>query len=222
VPAVAVSLLEGALGERLRPQPRTDRADLPELAAVEVSGRPMQRFMELVGPFEWIMSHFITRAGLLPGVDGIVRFDPEAWYPYAIALDFARSEPFGPEVAHRIGYTYARAVLETQGIPSDLPFTIDTLMQVDDAFDRCLRLRGVTLDRLRAGQRASGERTYVERGPGEIEVQTSGAARCASSRGYFVAVAEHFAKSVELVHCDGPCRDRGANACRYLLRVRAP
>src|SRR5262249_26881004 len=45
VPALAVSLLEGALGERLRPRPRSVRPDLPDLAALEVTGRRMRRFM---------------------------------------------------------------------------------------------------------------------------------------------------------------------------------
>jgi hypothetical protein len=214
LPAVAVSLLEGALGERLRPQSPA-RPIPPELASLELSGKPMQRFMELIGPYKWIMSHFMTRAGLLPGVDGIARFDPEGWYPYSLALDFALSEPFGPEIAHRIGYMFARAVLETQGIPPDAPFTIPTLVLVDGAFDRCLRLNGVTVDRL-GGIR---ERKYVERGPGEIEVQTPGFARCAASRGYFAAIVGHFARRAEVEHCEGPCRDQGASVCRYLLRA---
>jgi hypothetical protein len=222
LPAVALSLLEGVLGEPLRPSPRGARADPPELALLEVWGRPMQRFMDLIGPYEWIVSHFITRAGLTPGVDGIVRFDPDAWYPYSLALEFARSEPFGPEIAHRIGSTFARAVLETHGVPSNAPFTLATVVRADEAFDRCLRLHGVTMDRLRAEGRIPCDRTYVGRDADTIEVQTGGLARCATSRGYYTGLAEYFGRSTEVVHCEGPCRDQGGNACRYLLRPRAP
>jgi hypothetical protein len=219
VPAVALSLLEGVVGGRLRPPAPAARAVPPELALLEVSGRPMQRFMDLIGPYKWIVSHLIARAGLTRAADGVVRFDPEAWYPYSLALDFARSELFGPEIAHRIGYTYARAVLETEGVPSDAPFTLATVVHADDAFDRCLRLGGVTLDRLRADQRIPRDRSYLARGPDTIEVQTGGLARCATSRGYYAGVAEYFAGSAEVVHCAGPCRDQGANACRYSLRA---
>jgi hypothetical protein len=220
LPAVALSLLEGVVGERLRPQPRAVRADPPELGLLEVWGRPMQRFMDLIGPYEWIVSHFITRAGLTPGVDGIVRFDPDAWYPYSLALEFARSEPFGPDIAHRIGHTFARAVLETHGVPPNAPFVLATVVRADDAFDRCLRLRGDTLDRLRAEGRIPRDRSYVARDPDAIEVQTGGFARCATSRGYYTGIAEYFGRSVEIVHCEGACRDEGGNACRYLLRLR--
>jgi hypothetical protein len=219
-PAVAVSLLEGALGERLRPPSRTTRPDLPNLPALEVSGRPMRRFMELVGPYEWLLSHFMTRAGLIPDADGIVRFDPDSWYPYALALDFARSEPFGPEMAHRIGYMFCRAVLETERVPADARLSVPTLHLVDDAFDRCLRLNGVTVDQIRAQRGAAGERSYLEREPGCIEMQTSGAARCATSLGYFAAVGDHFAKDVVVEHLDGPCRDKGALICRYVFKIR--
>jgi hypothetical protein len=222
LPAVALSLLEGVLGKRLRPQPRTLRADPPELGLLEVWGRPMQRFMDLIGPYEWIVSHFITRAGLTPGVDGIVRFDPDAWYPYSLALEFARSEPFGPDIAHRIGHTFARAVLETHGVPCNAPFTLATVVRADDAFDGCLRLHGVTMDRLRADGRIPCDRRYVARDLGAIEVQTGGFARCSTSRGYYAGMAEYFGKSTEVVHCEGPCRDEGGNACRYLLRPRDP
>jgi hypothetical protein len=218
LPAVALSLLEGVLGERLRPQPRAVRADPPELGLLEVWGRPMQRFMDLIGPYEWIVSHFITRAGLTPGVDGVVRFDPDAWYPYSLALEFARSEPFGPDIAHRIGHTFARAVLETHGVPCNAPFTLATVVRADDAFDRCLRLHGVTMDRLRADGRIPRDRTYVACDRGAIEVQTGGFARCSTSRGYYAGLAEYFGKSAEVVHCEGSCRDEGGNACRYLLR----
>jgi hypothetical protein len=222
VPAVAVSLLEREIGERLRPQPSAAGDGASELASVEVSGRPMQRFMELVGPYEWIMSHFVARAGLPTGDDGIARFDPDAWYPYSLALDFACSEPFGPEVAHHIGHTFARAVLQTQGVPAGAPFTVASLLRVDDAFNRCLRLRGVTLDRLRAQQGADdrGFVDYVAHEPSAIEVKTKGFARCATSRGYWTAVAEHFGRGVEVVHRAGPCRDEGADVCRYLLVTR--
>jgi hypothetical protein len=221
VPAVALSLLEGVLGERLRPQPPAPHPRRPELALLEVSGRPMQRFMDLIGPYKWIMSHYMTRAGLLAGVDGVVRFEPDAWYPYAVALDFARSEPFGPEIAHRIGHTFARAVVETQGVPSTAPFTPESLRRLDDAFDGCLRLRGVPLDRLPAALRTAGNRSYVTREPGAIEVHTNGPARCATSRGYYAGMAEYLAGSVEVEHCAGPCRDHGASACGYVLRVCA-
>jgi len=214
--------LSRARREPLRPPPRAARADPPELALLEVWGRPMQRFMDLIGPYEWIVSHFITRAGLAPDVDGIARFDPDAWYPCSLALEFTRSEPFGPEIAHRIGYTFARAVLETHGVPRNASFTVATAVRADDAFDRCLRLRGVTVDRLRADGRIPRDRTYAARDPDAIEVQTGGLARCATSRGYYTGVAEYFVRSAELVHCEGTCRDEGGNACRYLLRPRAP
>jgi serine/threonine protein kinase len=214
MPAVAVSLLEGVLVDRLSRQKPAARPDSSELAPIELSGRPMQRFMDLIGPFKWIMSHFMTRAGLLPSVDGLAHFDPEGWYSYSLALDFALSEPFGPEVAYRIGYHFSRAVLETHGVSSSAPFTIATLVRVDEAFDRCLRLNGVTLDRL-GGVR---ERKYMARESGAIEVQTPGFARCSASRGYFAAIVEHFATAGEVVHLEGPCRDRGDRVCRYLLR----
>src|SRR5262249_13184206 len=143
VPALAVSLLEGALGERLRPPPRSARPDLPDLHALEVTGRRMKRFMELMGPHDWILSHLLARAGLTPDADGIVRFDPDGWYPYALALDFARSEPFGSEIAFRIGQTYALSVLETEGVKPDRPLTIQALLEVEIALSRGLRLRGV-------------------------------------------------------------------------------
>jgi len=222
VPAVAVSLLEGALGQRVRgPSPtHANRPDLPDLAALEVSGRPMRRFMELIGHYESILSHFMARAGLGADPDGIVRFDPDKWYPYSSALDFTRSEPFGPELAHRIGLTYARAVLETEAIPADLPFSIASLRNIDEAFNRGLRLRGVTLDRMRGGS-SSGEWSYTERGPDLIEVETGGAAQCATSRGYWTAIAKYFGSPDDDVeHCDGPCRERGGSVCRYLLKNR--
>jgi len=52
-------------------------------------------------------------------------------------------------------------------------------------------------------------------------MQTSGAARCATSLGYFTAVAEYFAKDVVVEHLDGPCRDKGDNVCRYVFRTPA-
>jgi serine/threonine protein kinase len=220
VPAVAVSLLEGAVGERLRPQARTSRPDLPDLSALEVSGRTMRRLMELLGPYDSVLSHFMVQAGLPGDADGIVRFDADAWYPYPLALDFARSDVFGPELAHRIGQTYARAVLDTQEIPPGQPFTIECLALMIDSFDRTLRLRGVTLDRIRAAGNASGDRTYIEHDPATFEIRTRGAARCATSRGFFAGVAAHFAEKVDLEHSAGLCRDEGANECGYMLRAR--
>lgn len=217
VPAVAVSLVEGALGKRLRPQPRNDRPDLPDLPAIEVTGRRMNRFVELMGPHESIMSHLLTRAGLAPDADGITRFEPDGWYPYALALDFARSEPFGPEMAYRIGYNYAVAVLETEGVRPDRALTIGTLLDVEAALGRGLRLRGRTLERPGARDASVGGRVYAEREPGCIEVLSSAPSRCASARGYLAGVASHFAKDVEVRHCEGPCRDHGATACGYVL-----
>ena len=82
-------------------------------------------------------------------------------------------------------------------------------------------VRGVTLNRLPAALRSAGNRSYVARGAGAIEVQTNGPARCATSRGYYAGMAEHLAGLVEVEHCAGPCRDQGASACRYVLRERA-
>jgi tRNA A-37 threonylcarbamoyl transferase component Bud32 len=220
VPALAVSLLEGAFGKRLRPQPRNDRPDLPDLPAIEVTGRRMNRFVELMGPHESIMTHLLARAGLAPDADRTTRFDPTGWYPYVLALDFARSEPFGPEMAYRIGYTYAVAVLETEGVRPDRALTIDTLLDVEVAMNRGLRLRGRTLERQGARDGSAGGCIYEERAPGCIEVQSSTASRCASARGCLAGVASHFAKDVEVEHCEGPCRDHGATACRYLLKFR--
>jgi hypothetical protein len=180
----------------------------------------MCRFMELMGPHEWILSHLLVRAGLAPDTDGAVRFDPHGWYPYALALDFARSEPFGPEIAYRIGYTYATAVLETEGVTAGRALTIEALRDVDVALSRGLRLRGRTLEGPGARDGSLGGRVYTERGPGCIEILSSAPSRCASARGYLAGVAGHFAKDVEVEHCDGACRDRGATACRYLLTFR--
>jgi serine/threonine protein kinase len=220
VPALAVSLLEDTLGQRLRPPSPTHakRPDLPDLAALEVSGRPMRRFMEMIGDYESILSHFMARAGVGADPDGIVRFAPDKWYLYSSALDFTRSEPFGPELAHRLGFTYARAVLETEKVPNDLPFDISSLRRIDQAFNQCLRLRGMTLDRIRRDS-SSGEWTYIDRGPGVIEVTTGGAAQCATSRGYWTAIAKYFGwPDDDIEHCEGPCRERGGAVCRYLLR----
>lgn len=46
-----------------------------------------------------------------------------------------------------------------------------------------------------------------------------GTARCATTRGYYATVCEHFGHPAIVEHVEGPCRDHSGNECRYRLTL---
>jgi hypothetical protein len=217
---LAVSLLGGPLAGNDDPQRvALARPDLPLLQHVEISGRHLANWMDRFPPHRALISHLLERAGFTPDPDGIVRLDPGGWYPYVLLLVLTRGTALGPEALHEIGDAVARATLEGEGVPSDLPLSVETLRRVDLEFNREIRLYGKTLDQHEPPLRdAVGGRTYEKIAPRCIEVVSSRAARCDVTRGYLHAVVRHFGYDGTIEHSEGPCRDRGDVECRYRIR----
>ncbi len=221
VSSLAVSLLEGAMA--VEPpagaaRERITRSDLPLLAKVEISGARLRALVDALGPYRAMLSHLFARAGFAADPDGIVRFDADRWYPYVTLMVFNHRDAFGPDAAFDIGRAYARVVLRTEDVPSGLDLEPRSFELGEQAFNRGMRLDGVTLDRHAPPLRdAAGHRSFERLASGVIEVTAVGPARCATTRGYYAAVCEHFGRDVTVDHVEGPCRDHGGSECRYRL-----
>jgi tRNA A-37 threonylcarbamoyl transferase component Bud32 len=221
VSAVAVSLLRGALGGDAaadRPAKSLDRPDLPLVSEVEITGEWLQQFMKTLGPYRSLLSHLFVRAGFVADSDGIVRFEPGAWYPYTLFTLFGYQEEISDDAGFRIAQQFALIMLESEKVPRDLPFGVAAMERADAAFGRGLRIRGRALEHQEPQLRgAGGTRSYTDMGPGRIQAASASPSRCAMSRGYFVGVAEYFGEKATVEHLEGACRDRGATECRYVL-----
>jgi hypothetical protein len=185
---------------------------------IEITGQWLQQFMKSVGPYRFLLSHLFVRAGFVADSDGIVRFEPETWYPYDLITQFGHQEEISDDAAFRIGQLFAHTVLETEQVPRDLALGSETLERADAAFNRGLRIHGRTLDQQAPDLRgAGGERKYKDVEPGRLELSSATPTRCAMSQGYFAGVAEYFGQKATVEHLGEACRDRGATECRYLL-----
>jgi predicted Ser/Thr protein kinase len=223
VSSLAVSLLQGAMAVDApvnAARERISRPDLPHLARVEISGRRLRALMEALGPYRAMLSHLFARAGFEADPDGMVRFDVDRWYPYVTLMVFNHRDSFGPDAAYDVGRTYARVVLEGENVPRGLDFDPRSFELGEEAFNRGMRLDGLTLDGLSEPLgRAAGYRAFERLGPGVIGVTAVGTARCATTRGYYAAVCEHFGHDTTVEHVDGPCRDQGGAECRYRMTL---
>ena len=223
VSSLAVSLLEGAMAVEApagAARERISRPDLPNLPKVEISGRRLRALMEALGPYRAMLSHLFARAGFEADPDGIVRFDVERWYPYVALMVFNHRDAFGPDAAYEIGVTYARVVLEGEGVPPGQDFDPRSFERAEEAFNRGMRLDGVTLDQLPESlRRAAGYRAFERFAPDVLGMTAIGTARCATTRGYYATVCEHFGHPAIVEHVEGPCRDHSGNECRYRLTL---
>jgi serine/threonine protein kinase len=219
VSTLAISLIEHAVAGET-PAPEIYRPDLPYLSEVEMSGSRLQHFNTYLWPYRTMMSHLLSRLGFPADADGIVRFDPERWYPFTLVLLFGRLEAIaaGPRAEYEVGRAYARGLLETETLPSGLSL-LEFFRVVQATTNSRFRLRGKTLDQYDAPLAdAAGFARFDDRGPGRVEITMNYASRCEASRGTFATLAQHVHPDAVVEHLDGPCRDRGDTECQYIVR----
>jgi serine/threonine protein kinase len=219
VSTLALSLIEHAVAGET-PAPEIYRPDLPYLSEVEISGSRLQYFNTHLWPYRTMMGHLLSRLGFPADADGVVRFDPERWYPFTLVLLFSRLETIaaGPRAEYEVGRAYAQGLLETETLPSGMSL-LEFLRAVQASTDSRFRLRGKTLDQVEPPLAdAAGFARFEDRGPGRVEITMNYASRCEASRGTFATLAQHVHPDAVVEHLEGPCRDRGDTECRYAVR----
>jgi serine/threonine protein kinase len=219
VSTLAVSLLKGAIGhEPSLAAPSLRRPDLTLFGATEIRG---VRLLSLVGalqPFGQLTSFTLAREGYPVAADGTLAIEPDGWYPLAPLVHFAHrgAATIGPGAAFDVARFWARATLANHADVCVLPLA-EAITTLGDRLARDYRLHGETLEHSPLRRAAVGVWTSKTRDDGAIEITSSDPFVCATDRGFFTEVLRRMAPNSVLTHREGPCRDKGATECGYLI-----
>jgi hypothetical protein len=171
--------------------------------------------LDAFGHYKSAASKLLLEHGMgKKGPDGLVEFDPNAWYPLdanlrCLAAIGAQAE----SILHQAGKLIPKHFPFPPQI-NDVPSVLKTL---DVAYHMNHRLRGVVMFDPATGKLLDGIGHYTaELGkPGEATVFCDNPYPCALDRGLLFGVIRRFAARATVDHVGDACRAKGATACTY-------
>jgi len=183
----------------------------------EVYGANVQLILDAFGHFKSVASKILLQHGMgKRGADGLVAFDPEAWYPLDANISAMN------EIGAR-----GDAVLYQAGklIPTHFPFppqvkdVASALKLLDVAYHMNHRLNGEVMFNQATGKMIDGIGHYrFEAGAhaGEGTLFCDNPYPCGLDRGLAIGVGNRFAGRVTVEHAPRTgCRARGDASCTY-------
>jgi hypothetical protein len=185
---------------------------------IQCLGQNLRIVSSGLGSFWRLASRFMLEENMgTVGPDGLVEFEPDAWYPltgHLRVLDRIRKD-FGEVAVRQMGASLPRFA---RAMPTGLDIR-SAFQRLDVMYHLNHAVNGQPLLSAQTGQFQDGIGNYLARPlprQKHIVSECSGPYPCAFDEGLLLAFAQHHEPSASLTHLDAvTCRTRGSAHCTY-------